>query len=81
MLEAAVTQVGGLELDPIRDALRTLEMPTVLPGKYQVDENGKMIGHIPLTVQWQGGQKVIVTPPDFAEGGLQLPTPPWDQRG
>ena len=81
VLEAAVTQVGAIELDPIRDALRTLEMPTVLPGKYQVDENGKMIGHIPLTVQWQGGQKVIVTPQDFAEGGLQLPTPPWDQRG
>jgi branched-chain amino acid transport system substrate-binding protein len=81
VLEAAVTQVGALELDPIRDALRTLEMPTVLPGKYQVDENGKMIGHIPLTVQWQGGQKVIVTPQDFAEGDLQLPTPPWDQRG
>jgi branched-chain amino acid transport system substrate-binding protein len=81
VLEAAVTQVGGLELDPIRDALRTLEMPTVLPGKYQVDENGKMIGHIPLTVQWQGGQKVIVAPQDFADGDLQLPTPPWDQRG
>jgi len=81
VLEAAVLQVGGLEPDPIRDALRTLDMPTVLPGRYQVDENGKMIGHIPLTVQWQGGEKLIVAPQDFAEGGLQLPTPPWDQRG
>jgi branched-chain amino acid transport system substrate-binding protein len=81
VLDAAVTQVGGLELDAIRDALRTLEMPTVLPGRYQVDENGKMIGHIPLTVQWQDGEKLIVTPEDFAEGELRLPTPPWDQRG
>lgn len=81
VLEAAVTQVGSLDLDAIRDALRALEMPTVLPGKYQVDEHGKQIGHIPLTVQWQEGEKVIVTPAEFAAGELKLPTPPWDERG
>ncbi len=81
VLEAAVTQVGGLELDAIRDAMRSLQMPTVLPGQFQVDEAGKQIGHIPLTVQWQDGEKLIVTPDDFAEGDLRLPTPPWDQRG
>jgi branched-chain amino acid transport system substrate-binding protein len=81
VLEAAVTEVGGLDLDAIRDALRALEMPTVLPGQYQVDETGKQIGHIPLTVQWQDGGKLIVAPEDFAEGDLRLPTPPWDQRG
>ena len=37
-------------------------MPTVLPGQFQVDENGKQIGHIALTVQWQDGEKLIVTP-------------------
>jgi branched-chain amino acid transport system substrate-binding protein len=81
VLEAAVTQVGGLDLDPIRDAIRELQMPTVLPGQFQVDENGKMIGHIALTVQWQDGAKLIVAPEDFAEGELRLPTPPWDERG
>jgi branched-chain amino acid transport system substrate-binding protein len=81
VLEAAVTEVGGLELDAIRDALRALVMPTVLPGQFQVDEAGKQIGHIPLTVQWQDGEKLIVTPEDFAEGELRLPTPPWDERG
>ena len=81
MLEAAVTQVGGLELDAIRDALRALQMQTVLPGQYQVDEAGKQIGHIALTVQWQDGEKLIVTPEDFAEGELRLPTPPWNERG
>ena len=39
----------------------------MLPGQFQVDETGKQIGHIPLTVQWQGGEKIIVTPEDFAE--------------
>jgi branched-chain amino acid transport system substrate-binding protein len=81
VLEAAVTEVGGLELDAIRDAIRALTMPTVLPGQFQVDETGKMIGHIALTVQWQDGEKLIVTPEDFAEGDLRLPTPPWDERG
>ncbi len=81
VLEAAVTQVGGLDLAAIREALLALQMPTVLPGQYQVDETGKQIGHIPLTVQWQDGQKVIVTPEDFAEGELELPTPPWNERG
>ena len=81
VLEAAVTEVGGLDLDPIRDAIRALQMPTVLPGQFQVDENGKQIGHIALTVQWQDGEKLIVTPEDFAEGDLRLPTPPWDERG
>ena len=81
VLEAAVTQVGGLELDAIRDALRAVQMQTVLPGQYQVDEAGKQIGHIALTVQWQDGEKLIVTPEDFAEGELRLPTPPWNERG
>src|ERR687898_390155 len=77
VLEAAVTEVGGLDLDPIRDAIRALQMPTVLPGQFQVDENGKQTGHIALTVQWQDGEKLIVTPEDFAQGDLRLPTPPW----
>jgi hypothetical protein len=61
--------------------LRALVMPTVLPGQFQVDEAGKQIGHIPLTVQWQDGEKLIVAPEDFSEGELRLPTPPWDERG
>jgi branched-chain amino acid transport system substrate-binding protein len=81
VLAAAVNEVGGLDLDAIRDALLALQMPTVLPGQFQVDENGKQIGHIPLTIQWQDGEKLIVAPEDFAEGELRLPTPPWDQRG
>jgi branched-chain amino acid transport system substrate-binding protein len=81
VLAAAVTAAGAIDLAAIRDQLAQLEMPTVLPGVYKVNEQGQMIGHIPLTVQWQGGQKVIVTPEDLATGELQLPTPPWDQRG
>ncbi|MDP9363342.1 MAG: amino acid ABC transporter substrate-binding protein, partial [Chloroflexota bacterium] len=80
ILDAAVTQVGEIDLEGIREALFALQMPTILPGQYQVDERGQMIGHIPLTVQWQGGRKLMVAPENLANGELQLPTPPWDQR-
>ena len=81
VLEAAVTAVGEIDREAIRDQLAALQMETVLPGTYQVTEQGQMIGHIPLTVQWQNGAKVIVTPEQFAAGELMLPTPPWNQRG
>lgn len=81
VLETAITNAGSLDPEAVRDQLASLEMPTVLPGVYKVNEQGQQIGHIPLTVQWQGGQKVIVAPEDIAGGELQLPTPPWDQRG
>jgi branched-chain amino acid transport system substrate-binding protein len=82
ILERAVTDVGSVDdLDALRDALSALTMTTVLPGEYKVDENGKQIGHIPLTIQWQDGAKVLVAPEDQKTGELDLPTPPWDQRG
>jgi hypothetical protein len=38
------------------------------------------VGHIPLTVQWQSSEKVIVAPTDIATGEIMLPTPPWNER-
>jgi branched-chain amino acid transport system substrate-binding protein len=81
ILEAAVTNVGGLDHQALTDELYALKMPTVIPGEYSVDENGRQTGHIPLTVQWQGGDKVLVAPSDLATGEIVLPTPTWDERG
>ncbi len=81
VLEAAVTAAGSLDREAIREQLLSLQMETVLPGKYQVNEQGQMIGHIPLTIQWQNLARVIVAPEQFAAGDLILPTPPWNQRG
>jgi branched-chain amino acid transport system substrate-binding protein len=81
VLEAAVTTVGEIDLDAIRDEFLKMELPTVLPGMFKVDETGRMIGHIPLTVQWQDGAKALVAPDDLKTGELQLPTPTWDERG
>lgn len=80
ILEAAVTNVGELDLDAIADELFSLEMENILPGGYKVDETGKQVGHIPLTVQWQDGEKVIVAPDNLTTGDIDLPTPSWDER-
>lgn len=82
ILERAVTDVGDAgDLEGLTDALYSLTMKTVLPGEYKVDDTGKQIGHIPLTVQWQSGEKIIVAPKDQVTGELKLPTPSWDERG
>ncbi len=81
ILEQALTNVGEVDLEGLREELLQLTMTTILPGEYVVDENGQQIGHIPLTVQWQEGAKVIVAPEANQTGELQLPTPPWDERG
>jgi len=81
ILERAVTDAGDLDLEALREQLLGLTMPTILPGEYSVDETGRQIGHIPLTVQWQEGQKVLVAPEDLSNGELQLPTPTWEERG
>jgi branched-chain amino acid transport system substrate-binding protein len=80
ILEAAVTNVGSLDLDALSDEFYSLTMETILAGEYNVDETGKQNGHIPLTIQWQDNQKVIVAPDDLATGDLVLPTPTWDER-
>jgi branched-chain amino acid transport system substrate-binding protein len=81
ILERAVTNVGSLDLEALREELLGLTMTTILPGEYKVDETGKQVGHIPLTVQWQEGEKVLVAPEDLKTGDLVLPTPAWDERG
>ena len=72
---------GELDLENLRETLLGLTMNTVLPGEYSVDETGKQIGHIPLTVQWQEGAKVLVAPEELMTGELTLPTPTWEERG
>ena len=80
ILETAVNNVGDIDLDALTEEFYALTMPTILAGEYSVDETGKQTGHIPLTIQWQEGEKVIVAPEDLKTGDLILPTPTWDER-
>ena len=56
VLEAAVTKVGSLDREKIRDALASLNMVTVV-GRYKVDQDGFAIGKDVFLIQWQQGKR------------------------
>ena len=80
ILEAAAKKAGSLDREKLREAFSTLETTTILPGKYKVDETGTQTGHIPVAIQWQGKEKVIVSPEGMATGKAKLPMPEWKGR-
>jgi branched-chain amino acid transport system substrate-binding protein len=80
VIEAAVKQLQSLDNQRIRDWIASNEVETVMPGKFKVDANGMMIGHDSVTVQWQGGNKVLIWPAKYATGTYKLPTPAWSSR-
>ncbi len=67
VLQAAVTKVGSINNDKIRDFLATSKVPTIL-GVYSVDPNtGIQLGYKSLTMQWQGGKDYVVWPDEYAQ--------------
>jgi branched-chain amino acid transport system substrate-binding protein len=78
VFEAAVKHVGSFDREKLRDALASLSIETIM-GRYKVNENG-LNTHQGLTFQIQHGKRVIVYPPDVAQGKAILPMPPWNQR-
>ncbi len=61
IMAKAVTSVGSLNQEKIRDFIRGLDTVTVI-GRFKVDHTGLQIGHNPLIIQWQQGKKEIVYP-------------------
>jgi len=61
ILERAISQTKSLNHDKIREYIRTLDTVTVI-GRFKVDPKGKQIGHNPIMIQWQKGEKEIVYP-------------------
>ncbi|MCI0528396.1 MAG: amino acid ABC transporter substrate-binding protein, partial [Nitrospira sp.] len=79
VLEAAVTKVGSLDREKIRDTLASLDMVTVY-GRYKVDPDGLAIGHETFLIQWQKGKHEIIWPEAYATAKLIYPIPPWNER-
>lgn len=80
VLQAAVEQVGEIDDEKIGEALRELETVTVF-GTYNVDaETGAQKGKELFVIQIQEGKRVVVWPPEDAQGELRFPTPPWNER-
>ncbi len=61
LLERAIKHTNSLNNKAIRDYISSLDTVTVI-GRFKVDHSGKQVGHNPILVQWQNGEKEIVYP-------------------
>jgi len=61
ILKKAIGQTGSLDQNKIRDYILALDTVTVI-GRFKVDHTGRQIGHNPILIQWQDGNKEIVYP-------------------
>lgn len=68
----AVTRAGTLDADALREELLRLEITTLF-GPYAVDERGYQTANRGVFIQWRGGEKVVVWPPDLATGEARVP--------
>jgi branched-chain amino acid transport system substrate-binding protein len=75
----AVRRAGTTDSDKLRDVLLKLKTKTVL-GDFAIDERGFQIGQKAVTIQWQAGKQVVVSPAEMVTGKLWFPTPRWNAR-
>jgi branched-chain amino acid transport system substrate-binding protein len=79
VLEAAVAKAGSLDRDKIRQALVGLDTTTIF-GRYKVDATGQQVGKPGYSIQWIGGVRHVVLPPDVATATLVYPFKDWADR-
>jgi branched-chain amino acid transport system substrate-binding protein len=62
---------GTVDAD-VRAAARELDCTTMF-GRFRLDaDTGEQVGHRPVTVQWQGGHRRVVWPPQVAEAAIRI---------
>lgn len=49
-------------------------------GGWDVDETGLQVGHLMVDMQWQGGRRVLIWPPEAATGKLYYPMPTFAEK-
>ena len=70
--ERCAATAGGLNDDDLLSAAVDADFTTFY-GRFKIDEAGRQIGRSVALVQRQNGRKVVVWPPELAEGELQYP--------
>ncbi len=70
--ERCAAAAGGLHDDDLLSAAVDADFTTFY-GRFKIDESGRQIGRSVALVQRQNGRKVVVWPPELAEGQLQYP--------
>jgi branched-chain amino acid transport system substrate-binding protein len=79
LLVEAARRAGSPDSDKLREALLKLRTKSVL-GDFAIDERGFQIGQKAITIQWQDGKQVVVSPDELASGKPRFPTPPRSGR-
>ena len=71
--QACLEKTGAPDDGPIREAAASLDLSTFF-GRFKIDPlTGRQIGRSAPLVQWQKGRKVVLWPPEQAQGALVLP--------
>jgi len=75
----AAEKVNSFDSDAVRKALGELTFMSFYGG-WKIDETGIQVGHSMVNVQWQGGKRVIVWPPDAQTGKPYYPMPTFAEK-
>ena len=71
--QRCVEEAGSLDPTEVRGAAGKLEFTTFY-GRFRIDSaTGRQVGRSVMLVQWQGERKVVIWPPERAEGVLVYP--------
>lgn len=71
VLQRAVESTGSLDPAGLRTAISRMDTVTVI-GRFKTDERGMQVGHNPILIQWQDGEKEIVYPHSMATSEARL---------
>lgn len=81
ILENGIKSLGKIDHTGLRDYVATLDTVTII-GRFKVDDHtGKQIGHNPILIQWQDGEKEIVFPLSMRTARVRLPSPESSAHG
>ena len=73
VMQRCLAEAGSSDNQALREAAVRLRFSTFY-GEFQIDgETGRQVGRETLLVQWQARRKVVVWPPQLAQGALAYP--------
>ena len=72
VVQRCLEMAGTTEDSALRRTAAEADFSTFY-GRFRIDATGRQIGRQVLLVQWQSGRKVIVWPPELAQGELKYP--------
>ena len=74
--QRCVEEAGTLDSAALREVAGRLDFTTFY-GRFKIDQvSGRQIGRSVVTVQWQGGHKVVVWPSEVRQGEMLYPFEP-----